>query len=280
MNKRRTQTRKIAFISVYESKCLEHSTCSQLKLSTRSSYQTLSASPPPFYPRSRCSCSYCLFFSVPFHRAFKCCPMNSASPYKRVCLPCTLHIHSMFLLNSHLSSLPKTWARNLNKPPHHHCLQGEAEQKQQERIPMFACKHTFSKGAGHCWCLWGQACRPAALPACAKMQQKVLHLPDSPHGYPCLCLATHLSVCWWLESLPFHHQARGKGTPPGPSGTRQGGAIFPDTGMFSIVTPRTVFLIHYHCWDFFPCWLIFRHSSDLNLGTRQDSIIQPDCSTR
>lgn len=251
MNTRRTQMRKIAFISV--SKCLEHSTCSQLKLSKRSSYQPLCASPPAFCLRSRCSCSYCLFFLVTFHRAFKGCAMNSASPCKRVCLPHTLHIHSMFLLNIHLSSPPK--------PEHKISInlltttvfkeQQSRSNKREDSCVCLVPAHLF-QGAGHCWCLWGQACLPAALPACPKRHQKVLHLSDSPHGYPCSFLATHLSTCWWLESLPFHHQPQGKETPPGPSGTRQGGAIFPDTDMFSTAALRTVFLINYYCWDFFP----------------------------
>lgn len=115
--------------------------------------------------RSRCSCSYCLFFSVTFHRAFKVCAMNSASPYKRVCLAHSPHIHSMFLLNSHLSSSSKTWAQNLSKPPHNHCLQEAAEQKQQERGHLC---FPVSTPLPRCWPLLVPvgASLPAYCPAC------------------------------------------------------------------------------------------------------------------
>lgn len=80
MNTRRTQTRKTIFISVYLSPSALNTVPAEAH--KRSSYQALCASPPVFYLRSRSSCSYCLLFLVTFHRAFKGCAMNSASPYK------------------------------------------------------------------------------------------------------------------------------------------------------------------------------------------------------
>lgn len=93
---------------------------------------------------------------------------------------------------------------------------------------------------------------PAALLACTKKQQNVMHLPGSPHEYPCAhAMAAHLSVCrWCITSSPSSSQGRRNTTRP--SRTRQGDAICPDTSIFSIITPRTVLLTS----DYYCCILL------------------------
>lgn len=260
------------YFCVSQSKSLEHSTCSQLKLSKRTSYQALCASPPVFYLRSRCSCSYCLFLLVIFHRAFKGCSKNSASPYKRVCLPHTLHIHSMFLLNSHLSSPPKTWARNLNKPPHHHCLQGE--QKQQERgcsclpagTPLPRVQATACGGKPACllpWCM----CQNAAKVLAPAWQAPMLLLGNPPEWL----------LMVRIPSIPSSSLGKGSSTRAIWSQARR--CHVPRHRRVLHCRPEDSFPNKLLLLRFSPCYLIFRHSSDLNIGTRQNSVIQPDCST-
>lgn len=129
----------------------------------------------------------------------------------------TLHVPNACLMSSHLSSPPKTWARNLNTAPHCCWLHRETEQN-GKRNDTCACLQTHvlpGVAAAAAACTGKPACLPAAPPASTKTQRNVLHPPGSPHGCPCAhAVSAHRSGCQCSAPLPELRQDGREEMPP------------------------------------------------------------------